>query len=169
MNNESTTNQPGYFQIYIDQVKEKNLATAFAHQSEIIKKFLPAISEDLSTHAYAPGKWTIKELLQHLIDAERIFTYRAVCFARNETAILPGFDEDDYAAASNANARSWESLTAEFVAVRRSTLFLYDSFSAEMLASVGKASNNSYSVEALAFILLGHFNHHKKIIEERYM
>jgi len=169
VNNTSPTNQPGYFQVYIDQVTEKNLTTAFAHQSEIIKNFLPAISEEQSTHAYAPGKWTIKELLQHLIDAERVFTYRAVCFARKEQATLPGFDEDDYAAASNANARSWESLTAEFVAVRRSTLFLYDSFSAEMLASIGKASNNSCTVEALGFILLGHFNHHKKIIEERYL
>jgi len=169
MNNTSPTNQPGYFQVYIDQVEEKNLATAFSRQSEIIKNFLPAISEAQSTHAYAPGKWTIKELLQHLIDAERVFTYRAVCFARNEQATLPGFDEDDYAAASNANARSWESITAEFVAVRKSTLFLYDSFTAEMLAKVGKASSNSYSVEALGFILLGHFNHHKKIIEERYL
>lgn len=169
MNNTSPTNQPGYFQVYIDQVAEKNLATAFAHQSEIIKNFLPAISEQQSTHAYAPGKWTIKELLQHLIDAERVFTYRAVCFARKEQATLSSFNEDAYAAASKANARSWESLTAEFVAVRRSTLFLYDSFSAEMLASIGKASNNSYSVEALGFILLGHFNHHKKIIEERYL
>jgi DinB superfamily len=169
MNNTSPTNQPGYFQVYIDQVEEKDLAAAFSRQSEIIKSFLPAISEEQSTHAYAPGKWTIKELLQHLIDAERVFTYRAMCFARNEQATLPGFDEDDYAAASNANARSWESLTAEFVAVRRSTLFLYDSFTPEMLANIGKASSNSYSVEALGFILLGHFNHHKKVIEERYL
>jgi hypothetical protein len=169
MSNTSHTNQPGYFQIYIDQVTEKNLATAFSRQSEIIKDFLPTISEAQSTHAYAPGKWTIKELFQHLIDAERVFTYRAVCFARNEQATLPGFDEDDYAAASNANARSWESITAEFVAVRRSSLFLYDSFTPEMLARVGKASSNTYSVEALGFILLGHFNHHKKIIEERYL
>ena len=169
MNNTSPTNQPGYFQVYIDQVMEKYLATAFTRQSAIIKIFLPGISEEQSTHAYAPGKWTIKELLQHLIDAERVFTYRAVCFARKEQATLPGFDEDDYAAASNANARSWESITAEFVAVRKSTLFLYDSFTPEMLARVGKASNHSYSVEALGFILLGHFNHHKKIIEERYL
>lgn len=169
MSNSSPANVPGYFQLYIDQVNEKDLATAFTSQSTIIKDFLPGISEEKSTYAYAQGKWTIKELLQHLIDAERIFTYRALCFARKEQVTLPGFEENEYAAASNANIRSWESLTAEFVAVRKATLFLYDSFTAEMLATSGKASVNTYTVEALGFILLGHFNHHIKIIKERYI
>lgn len=169
MSNLSPTAQPGYFQVYIDQVKEKDLATAFTNQSQVIKEFLPSISEGQSLHAYAPGKWTLRELLQHMIDTERILTYRALCFARKEAASLPGFEENDYAAASNGNNRSWESLTAEFVAVRKSTLFLFDSFTDEMLAGTGTANNNAFSVQGLGFIIVGHFNHHKRIIEERYL
>ncbi|MEO6732915.1 MAG: DinB family protein [Ferruginibacter sp.] len=169
MSTPSPTNRPGYFQVYIDQVKEKDLTAAFVNQSEIIKDFLPSISEEKSTFAYAERKWTLKELLQHLIDAERIFTYRGLCFARKEAAVLPGFDEDNYAVASMANNRSWQRLVDEFVAVRRSTLFLYDSFTPEMLSYTGTASGNSFSVEESGFIIAGHFNHHKRIIEERYL
>ena len=165
----SPTNQPGYFQRYIDQVKEKQLEAAFIQQSKEIKVLLPRISEEKSMYSYATAKWTLREILQHLIDSERIFSYRAVCFARKETAILPGFDENDYAAESNANNRSWENLTAEFVAVRKSTLFLFDSFTSAMLDSKGKAGNNSFSVKELGFVIIGHFKHHQKIMEEFYL
>lgn len=169
MSNSSPTSRPGYFQLYIDQVIEKHLATAFTNQSAVIKDFLPSISEEKSMFAYAVTKWTLRELLQHMIDTERILTYRALCFARKEMVNLPGFEENDYAAASNANNRSWEALTEEFVAVRRSTLFLFDSFNSAMLANTGTANNNTFSVEQLGFIVVGHFNHHKRIIEERYL
>ena len=165
----SSTNQPGYFQRYIDQVKEKQLDSAFIQQSKEIKLLLPSISEDKSMYCYAAAKWSLREILQHLIDSERIFSYRAVCFARKEIAILPGFDENDYALESNANIRSWESLTAEFVAVRKSTLFLFDSFTSAMLDTKGKAGNNTLSVEELGFIIIGHFRHHQKIMEEFYL
>jgi hypothetical protein len=165
----SSTNQPGYFQRYIDQVKDKQLDTAFIQQSKEIKLLLPSISEDKSMYSYATAKWSLREILQHLIDSERIFSYRAVCFARKEIAILPGFDENDYALESNANIRSWESLTAEFVAVRKSTLFLFDSFTSAMLDTKGKAGNNTLSVEELGFIIIGHFRHHQKIMEEFYL
>src|SRR4051794_21532506 len=92
----SPTNVPGYFKVYIDQVVEKDLATAFTNQSQVIKDLLPSITEEKSMFAYAPGKWSIKELLQHLTDAERIFSYRALCFARKEAAVLPSFEENDY-------------------------------------------------------------------------
>ncbi|MEO6719856.1 MAG: DinB family protein [Ferruginibacter sp.] len=165
----SPTNTPGYFKVYIEQVVEKDLAAAFTNQSIVIKDLLPSISEEKSTHAYAPGKWTLKEMLQHLIDAERIFTYRAMCFARKESQTLPGFDENDYADNSFANNRSWESLLEEFVTVRRSTLLLFNSFSPGMLASIGKANSNELSVEQIGFIIAGHFTHHSKIIKERYL
>jgi hypothetical protein len=165
----SSTNQPGYFQQYIDQVKEKQLDTAFIQQSKEIKLLLPSISEDKSMYCYSTAKWTLREILQHLIDSERIFSYRAVCIARKETAILPGFDENDYAFQSNANNRSWENLTAEFVAVRKSTLFLFDSFTSAMLDTKGKAGNNTLSVAELGFIIIGHFRHHQKIMEEFYL
>ena len=169
MTNSSPTNRPGYFKVYIDQVEEKELTAAFAHQSQVIKDFLPTISEEKSIFAYAAGKWTLKELLQHIIDTERILSYRALCFARKEIVTLPGFDENEYAAASNANSRTWESLSAEFVALRRSTLFLFDSFTPEMLASTGTANTNTNSAEELGFTLVGHFIHHKRIIDERYL
>jgi len=167
--NTSPTSLPGYFQVYINQVKEADLAAAFSRQSMVIKDFFPAINETQASLAYAPGKWTLKELLQHLIDSERIFTYRALCFARGEQTLLPGFDENDYANASNANQRSWDDLVAEFVALRRATLFLFNSFTPAMLANMGTANNNVLSVESIGFILLGHFNHHKQIMEERYL
>ena len=163
------TSQPGYFSVYINQVTEKELPLAFTNQSRVIKDFLPSISEEKSMYAYADGKWTLKEMLQHIIDAERIFAYRALCFARKEAATLPSFEENDYAAASEGNRRTWKDLTEEFVAVRKSTLFLYESFSPDMLATVGKAGSNSLSVSELGFTILGHFYHHKRIMEERYL
>ena len=169
MSIQSPTSVPGYFQFYIDEVIEKDLTTAFINQSQIIKDFFPAISEEKSTYAYEAGKWTLKEVLQHLIDTERIFTYRALCFSRKEILVLPGFDENTYAANSAANDRTWESLLDELVAVRRSTLFLFDSFNQEMLQNSGSANTNIFSVEKIGFIIIGHFNHHKKIIEQRYL
>lgn len=169
MNHTSPTNIPGYFKVYTDQVIENDLATAFTHQSEVMKALFPAITAEKAEFSYAPGKWTIKELVQHLVDAERIFSYRALCFARQERAVLPSFDENAYAANSLANRRPWQTLVDEFVGTRRSTLFLYDSFTPEMLASKGQAGNNILSVEEIGFITIGHFTHHHKILKERYL
>jgi len=164
----SPTSYPGYFQKYVDQVPEQDLHEAFANQDRVMQHFLASISEEQSKHAYAEGKWTIKEILQHMIDTERIFSYRAVCFARKETASLPGFEENDYAANSNANARSWQSLVEEFLAVRHATELMFNSFTDEMLDTAGKANNNAVTVRSIGFISIGHFYHHKKVIEERY-
>jgi hypothetical protein len=90
MSSTSPTSLPGYFQVYIDQVKEKDLPTAFINQSAVIKDFLPSISEEKSLYSYNEDKWTLRELLQHIIDTERILTYRALCFSRNETAVPSG-------------------------------------------------------------------------------
>ena len=160
---------PAYFKQYIDQVKEDELALAFKNQQADINDFFDSIPEEKTTSGYAPGKWTLKELLQHIIDTERIFNYRSLAFARNETASLPGFDENDYAANSNANERSWKSLCEELKVVRKSTEILYNSFSDEALQSSGLANNKPTTVLALGFITLGHFNHHKKVVEEKYL
>jgi hypothetical protein len=164
----SPTNVAGYFKRYTDQVEETDLATAFTNQSGMVTNLLSSIDEEKSAYAYAPGKWTLKEMLQHLIDAERIFSYRAVCFARKELQTLPGFDENEYAENSLANNRTWQSLVEEFWAVRRSSLLLFESFTAEMRSSTGKAGNNELSAEQVGFIIIGHVNHHCKIIKERY-
>jgi DinB superfamily len=158
-----------YFKKYVDQVPEEDLATAFSHQLTIIKNFLTSITEERSMYAYAAGKWTLKEVLLHITDTERIFNYRALAIARKETVSLPGFDENLYAENSNANRRTWQNLVDEFLAVRSSTEFLYKSFTDEALASSGIASNNPLTVNSLGFTTLGHFYHHKTVMEERYL
>jgi uncharacterized damage-inducible protein DinB len=165
----SITNTEGYFVKYTSLVNENNLADAFANQQESIKQFCANITEEKSLYAYAAGKWTLKEMLQHLIDTERVFAYRALAIARKDTTILPSFDENEYAANSNANARTWESLTNEMVAVRNTTEMLFKSLSTEMLASTGKFSSNTSDVETLGLIIVGHFYHHANVVQEKYM
>lgn len=169
MSKPSPTSYPGYFQRYIDQVPETELMQAFQQQTAGIEVFLNSISEEKANHAYAPGKWTIKELLQHIIDTERIFNYRALCFARGEKINLPGFEEDEYAANSHANGRTWGSLVQEFVTVRKGTIMLFESFDPAVLNNTGTANNNPTTVDSLGFITVGHFYHHKKILQERYL
>ena len=168
MSKPSPTSYPGYFQKYIDQVPENDLTLAFKNQTPGIETFLQTITEEKSMYAYAEGKWTLKELLQHIIDTERILAYRALCFARGEKQNLPGFEENDYAANSFANARSWDAMRKEFLAVRHGTEILFDSFTKEALEAVGSANNNTNTVAGYGFIILGHYYHHKKIIEEKY-
>ncbi|MEP6594447.1 MAG: DinB family protein [Ginsengibacter sp.] len=163
------TDYPEYFGLYIKQVPEDNLNEALINQSLMLPGFLKSISEEKSEYAYAAGKWSIKELLQHLIDAERIFNYRALCIARRETISLPGFDENTYATNSNGKARKWQSLIDEFMHLRRSTEDLYLSFTEEMLGQKGLSNNNTVTPLSFGFITIGHFYHHKRIIEERYL
>ena len=131
--------------------------------------FFQSISEEFSRKRYAEGKWTIKEVLQHIIDAERVFSYRAMCFARKEQHILPSFDENGYAFNSNANNRDWNELIEEFVATRKSTEYLFNSFTDEALNTIGKASDYTITVAAVGFVTVGHVNHHIRIIQERYI
>jgi len=163
------TTYPEYFKRYVDQVPEEDLSTAFSNQLSVINKLLNSITEEKSMYAYDTGKWTLKELLQHMIDTERIFNYRALCIARKESVSLPGFDENTYAEHSNANSRTWEDMVDEFLTVRRSTEFLYKSFSDEVLEYSGLSNNKPTTVLSLGFTTIGHFYHHKKVMEERYL
>ncbi len=160
---------PPYFQKYIDLVPEEDLTTAFRQQSLAVTIFLYAINEEKSGYAYAPGKWTIKELMQHLIDTERIFAYRALCFARKEQNSLPGFDENEYAANSNANERHWKDLADEFLLIRKSTELLFHSFTEEALNSTGIANNNPTSANSMGFTAIGHVYHHMNVLKEKYL
>ena len=164
-----TADYPEYFGRYINQVSEEDLSEAFKNQFPKLEIFLTGIDEEKANYSYAPGKWTLKQLLQHLIDCERIFNYRALCFARKETTSLPSFEEDLYADNSNAGVRSWISLSNELINVRRSTADLFNSFSDEMLQQKGIANNKSISVLSIGFIIIGHINHHIKVVEERYL
>lgn len=158
-----------YFQRYIDQVPEEDLLAAFNNQTAGLNSFLGSISEEKSNYAYAEGKWTIKELLQHIIDTERIFNYRALCFARGEQAGLPGFEENDYAANSCANNRKWSDLIQEFLAVRKATEMMYGSFNEAVMDNAGKASNNPVTVASIGFTTVGHYYHHLNVLKERYL
>ncbi|MFN8251433.1 MAG: DinB family protein [Ferruginibacter sp.] len=160
---------PSYFDRYINLVPEDDLLTAFKNQLPAFTDFLNSITEEKSMYAYAPGKWTIKELLLHMTDTERIFAYRSLCFARKESQSLPGFDENTYAANSNANARSWADLVKEFLLVRQTTELLFTSFTEEALHHPGTANNNPATAISMGFTAIGHVYHHKKIIEERYL
>jgi hypothetical protein len=160
---------PEYYHNYINQVPESDLMEAFRIQTPSFNRFLKELPADMIDYRYAEGKWTIKEMLQHIIDAERIFSYRALCFARKDATPLPSFDENEYAANAKADKRNWNDLQEEFNSVRRSTEILFASFDKEQLETSGTASGHSNYVLGIGFILAGHVNHHLKIIRERYL
>ena len=160
---------PEWYHRYINQVQEEDLDKAIQTNTETSIQFLHSIPEEKWNHRYADDKWSIKEMIQHIIDAERIFSYRALCFARGEKTSLPGFEENDYAAASKADTRSKEELIEEFETVRKSIQQLFNSLDEEQLHSVGIANNNFISVNAIGFIIPGHVQHHINILRERYL
>lgn len=162
-----------YSQFYANYVALVSDEYSLLEELEIsvhrLVKFVREIPMDKFDYRYAEGKWTIKDILQHLIDAERVFAYRALCFARNDKTELPGFEEDDYVIEANANKRSIQDLLTELLIVRQSSLALFKSFNDEQLIRIGTASNNPMSVRALGFIIIGHQNHHQRVFEERYL
>ena len=131
--------------------------------------FVREIPLDKFDYRYAAGKWTIKDIIQHIIDAERIFAYRAMRIARNDQTPLPGFDEDFYVANANGNTRSIQDLLTEFSTLRHSSIYLFKSFTPDAMLRLGRASNSPISVRALGFIIIGHQNHHHKVFQERYL
>jgi len=160
---------PEYFSKYINQVEEDDLMKALKKQTRSFGKFLEEIPKDKRDYRYAEDKWTIKEVLHHIIDAERVFAYRALCFARKDTTPLPSFDENMYAGNAKTANRKWKDIVREFESVRESSIILFDSFDEEQLESSGTASGKSNYVLGIGFILAGHVNHHVKIIKERYL
>lgn len=159
-----------YFENYLSQVSaEYTLIEELEISVHRLIKFIQNVPMDKFDYRYEVGKWTIKDILQHLIDCERIFAYRALCFSRNDKTNLPGFDEDLYATAANGTTRSIQSLLTELAVVRQATLSLFKTFSDEQLLSAGTANNNTMSVRALGFVIIGHQNHHQRVFEERYL
>jgi len=160
----------GYFGTYVSQVSDEyTLVEELEVSVHRFIKFVQNIPMDKFDYRYAEGKWTIKDIILHLIDAERIFAYRALRFARNDKTALPGFDENDYVEEAKANNRSIQDLLTEMLIVRQATLALFKSLSEEQLLRKGVASNNPISVRALGFIIIGHQNHHQRVFEERYL
>ena len=160
---------PPYFNTYIKLVAEDDVQLAIKNQAVVAEDFFNSITEEQSTYKYAEGKWSIKEVLQHIIDTERVFAYRALAFARQEPNALPGMDENSYAKNSNADSRKWKDLIDEFEAVRQSTIHLYQSFSESQLEAEGKTVSHEISVRALGYTIAGHSAHHINILKERYL
>lgn len=160
----------GHYATYINQVSsEYTLVEELEISVHRLIKFVQNIPLDKFDYRYAEGKWTIKDIIQHLIDAERIFAYRALRFARNDKTSLPGFEENDYVDEANAGTRSIQDLLSELAVVRQGTLSMFKSFSNEALMRKGIASNNPISVRALGFVIIGHQNHHQRVFQERYL
>jgi hypothetical protein len=165
--------QPGeyapYYQKYIDQVPEGDLINLLTTAQSDTIAFLQNMPPDKWDYRYAENKWSVRELLLHLIDAERIFAYRALRIARNDQTPLPGFDENTYVPASNAVNRSWHSLIAEYAAVRKATIELFRHFTPEMWQHTGTASNAPIAALALGFITYGHEKHHLHVLKTKYL
>ncbi|KAF2513889.1 DinB family protein [Flavobacterium foetidum] len=159
----------GHFGTYIKQAGDGKLIEELEISLHEFIKFVQNIPLDKFDYRYAEGKWTIKDIIQHVIDTERIFCYRALRFSRNDKTPLPSFEENDYADNTDSNSRSIQELLTEFSAVRHSTLLFYKSLSEEQLKRLGTASNNQISVRALGFVMIGHVKHHQKVFEERYL
>jgi uncharacterized damage-inducible protein DinB len=159
----------GYFSTYVKIIEKGILNEELEICLHEFIKFVQNIPLDKFDFRYAEGKWTIKDIIQHLIDAERVFAYRALRIARNDQTALPGFEENDYVHYANATKKSIQELLTEMAVVRQATLSLFKSFSAEDLLRIGTASNNKISVRAIGFIIIGHQKHHQKIFEERYL
>jgi uncharacterized damage-inducible protein DinB len=161
---------PHYFQRYIDQVPEDGnlVANLKAIQAET-KLLINGLSEEKLLYRYAEGKWSIKEILVHIADTERIFTYRALRFARADSTPLPGFNENDYAPHSKADKRKINAILKEMATIRAASLSFIDSLDNKMLKRTGSASNNIMSVKTLVNLIYGHHKHHLNILKERYL
>lgn len=159
---------PVYFDRYINLVPEDYLGEAFKNSLTAIEMLDTGLFNNIGDKVYAPGKWTIKDIIQHLIDSERVFAYRSLRFARNDKTALPGYDENLYAENANTASRSLESILSEFESVRASTIYLFESFSAEALMRTGTCFNKEISVLGLGFTIIGHQIHHFNVINDRY-
>jgi hypothetical protein len=169
MKNLQTTDYPPYYALYINQVEENDCIEALEDNMNDFVHFMENVPVEKHEFRYLPEKWSIKEIVQHIIDAERIFAYRALRFARFDKTPLASFEENDYVSVSKSDRRSMSDLLQEFLLVRKSTIKMFESFSEEMLASIGIASGGEVKVLAIGFIISGHAIHHQKVIKERYL
>lgn len=169
MEETSLTAFPVYYQSYVAQVPENDPVTALKNSAKLRKHLLADWPEERQDFAYAPGKWTVKELLSHLADSERVFVYRALRFSRNDETGLPGYDHNAYVPESGANERSFDSIAKELKQVRRATISFFTGLTRDQLARTGSANKVEMSVEQLAFVIAGHERHHLGVLEERYL
>lgn len=169
MRKPSLNDFPEYYRRYIEKVIDKDILNYFSEQKNIVVNFFASIDEEKSKYRYAENKWSIRQILGHLCDSERIFMTRALKFARNEKQSLPGFEENEYVDSANFDELSLELLINDFVKMRESHISLFKTFNDEILDRKGIANNTEYSVSSVLFIMAGHVDHHINIIKERYL
>ncbi len=165
--------EPGQYKpfsgAYISLVDDNIEVAALQTEFEKMKLFLLSIPENKWEYRYAEDKWTLKEMLVHMIDTERIFSYRALRIARNDSTPLPGFEQNDYVPFSNANGRRVDDMLKEFEAVRSSTYLLFSGFDNTAWDRYTLVDNHPVSVRAILYLVIGHAKHHLKVIREKYL
>lgn len=168
MNQLKSDDYPAIYSNYIDSV-QGNVMDELAAQLETFPSFIQSIPENKGEHAYAEGKWTVKEVLCHILDAERVMSYRALRFARNDMTALSSFEQDEFVANARHNERSFESIIEEFVPLRQANIALFQTFNDTELNRRGMASERLISVHAFLYIVAGHLNHHVTMLHARYL
>lgn len=154
---------------YIEQVEGENLLEALNATLLETLRLYQGMDETIGNYRYAAGKWTLKEVLLHIIDTERIFSYRALTMARNDKSPLPGFEQDDYVPASKAESRTLKSLVEEYEVVRKGSIILLENMDDEMLDRKGTANNQPMTARIIGWMMAGHDLHHNKVVRTRYM
>jgi hypothetical protein len=160
---------PDYYENYIPLVKNNSIIEALNENEVEIRKFFASIPSSKENHAYQIGKWTIKQILGHIIDTERIFSYRALRYARKDQTLLPSYEHDDYVKNAELEKRNLQDLINEFETVRRSTLSLFNSFGSEALLRTGNTPAGQATVLAVGYTICGHAIHHMNVVRERYL
>ncbi len=164
-----SSDYPTFYNTYIVLAEGDNVNQVLRDSLLHLETALYSIPHNKADYAYAEDKWTIKQVLQHCIDTERIFAYRALCHARGEQQPLPGFEQNDYAAAADISHRSLEQLVSEFMLVRKTTVFLFESFTSQDLESTGFIGENPIKTGSWGYIIAGHWNHHWQILITKYL
>ena len=157
-----------YYQGYVAHVAEEDVLPVLRSQLDDLDLLLSRVTPERETYRYAEGKWSIREIVGHLIDGERVFSYRVLCIARGETQNLPGFDQNDYMLTAPYDRIELEDLLSEFRLVRLATIAMLRNLDEEAWARVGTANDNQVTVRALAFVMAGHLRHHMGVLRERY-
>lgn len=158
------------YQPYMDQLPaNEEILPLMEKQVKDLRDLLQDLPDERAAEGYAAGKWSVKELLQHLVDSERIFGYRALCFSRGEETPLPGYDENKYVTTSQANSRTLKDILDEYELVRRSNLAMFQSFKEKMLDKTGIASGRRLSLRGLIYLIAAHERHHLNILKDRYL
>ena len=160
---------PAYYQPYLDTLGDSSLVELLERQMGNFPEFIGSIPEELWQHRYAAGKWSVVEVLVHILDSERVFQYRALRFGRKDFTPLPGFDQDAYVPMSQSDEKSRQDVIDEYLAVRKSSLLLFRSLPEERLSWKGTASEQPVSIGAIGFIICGHQKHHRNILRARYL